>query len=64
MSTAKKGRGRPRLPEGAVKVTTFSLRLTVDEAAVIKEAAERAGAKSASDWARDVLVAAARIADD
>jgi uncharacterized protein (DUF1778 family) len=48
------------LPQGAAKITTFTMRVTVDELAVIREAAEKAGAKSASDWARDVLLAAAR----
>lgn len=52
-------RGRPRMAQGEVKSHTFSVRLTPDERALIEAAAERAGATSASDWARDALLLAA-----
>ena len=60
MTTAKRKRGRPKMVPGAVKNYTFSIRLTPDERALVEAAAERAGAPSASDWARDVLLAASQ----
>ena len=58
MSEAKRGRGRPKMTEGEARGTIFSIRLSIDERALIQEAAEKAGIDSASDWARDVLLAA------
>ena len=50
--------GRPRKAPGDAKASTFSVRLTADERAMIEAAAERAGMK-ASEWARRALLAAA-----
>ncbi len=51
--------GRPKKAPDEAKASTFSVRLTADERALIEAAAERAGIK-ASEWARRVLIAAAR----
>ena len=59
MTATKRKRGRPKMAPGEVKTYTFSIRLAPDERALVEAAAERAGATSASDWARDVLVNAA-----
>ena len=58
MTEAKRGRGRPKMTEGEARDIIFSIRLSIGERAVIQEAAEKAGVDSASDWARDVLLAA------
>ena len=50
--------GRPRLPKGAVKASTFSLRLMPAEREAVDRAALAAGV-SASEWARRVLLMAA-----
>ena len=52
--------GRPRLPKGEKKGSTLSIRLTKEERKTINEAVKRAGAENASDWARGLLLAAAR----
>jgi hypothetical protein len=59
MKTEKRRRGRPKMAPGEARDTVFAIRVTVAELAVIQQAAEREGA-SASDWARDVLLAATR----
>jgi|GEM_PF-4626475 len=59
MTEEKRGRGRPKMVNGEARDGIFSIRLSVAERAVIQEAAEKAGIDSASDWARDVLLAAA-----
>ena len=51
------GRGRPSVENP--RDSTLSIRLTVDERALIDEAAERAGQKPAA-WARARLLAAAK----
>lgn len=51
--------GRPPSPPGTAKASTFSVRLTADERAMVEDAAERAGVK-ASEWARRVLLDAAQ----
>jgi len=62
MSDVKRGRGRPKMIEGEARDTIFSIRLSIAERTVIQEAAEKAGIDSASDWARDVLLAAVQEA--
>ena len=52
-------RGRPALPPGEAKGSVFTLRLSVEERAELDEIAERLG-EPVSQWARDVLLAAAR----
>ena len=59
MNEVKRGRGRPKMVNGEVRDCLFSIRLSIGELTVIREAAERAGVDSTSDWARDVLLAAA-----
>lgn len=49
--------GRPPLAAGKAKAAMFTLRLTPDERAAIERAAQRVG-KSASQWAREMLLAA------
>lgn len=56
MSKAPK-MGRPRLPKGQVKKSTFSIRLTPDERSSVEVAASATG-QSASEWARGVLLLA------
>jgi uncharacterized protein (DUF1778 family) len=51
--------GRPRLDPDSTKETVITIRLSRDERAAIGEAAERAGDRGASEWARRVLLAAA-----
>lgn len=58
MNEEKRGRGRPKLVNGELRNYIFSIRLSVGERAVIEAAAEKAGIDSASDWAREVLLAA------
>lgn len=58
MSREKRGPGRPPMPEGAAKGNMFAVRLTPAERAAIDAAAERAG-KGVTQWAREVLLAAA-----
>jgi hypothetical protein len=58
MSEVKRGRGRPKMIEGEARDTIFSIRLSIAERTLIQDAAEKAGVDSASDWARDVLLAA------
>jgi hypothetical protein len=62
MNEEKRGRGRPKMVNGEARDCIFSIRLSIAELAVIKDAAEKGGVDSASDWARDVLLAA--IAND
>lgn len=57
----KRPRGRPRMPDGTTKGSTFSVRFSAAEREVVEAAARQAGAQSASDWAREVLLAAARM---
>ncbi len=59
MTAEKRGRGRPKMAPGEAKTTIFSIRVTLDELAAIKEAAEQEGV-SASDWARETLLVGAR----
>lgn len=54
----KRGRGRPKMRPGEARTVIFSIRLSVDERDLIEKTAEDCGA-SASDWARDLLVAGA-----
>lgn len=58
MTEEKRGRGRPKMINGEKRDCIFSIRLSVAELAVVKEAAEKDGVDSASDWARDALLAA------
>lgn len=51
--------GRPRLEPGQGKESTFSVRLTKEEREQIDAAAKAAGYRSASQWARIVLLEAA-----
>lgn len=51
--------GRPKLEPGQGKESTFSVRLTREEREQIKAATVAAGYKSASKWARSVLLDAA-----
>jgi uncharacterized protein (DUF1778 family) len=62
MNEAKRGRGRPKMIEGEARDTIFSIRLSIAERSLIQEATEKAGVDSASDWARDVLMAAVQEA--
>ena len=55
--TEKRGRGRPRKPEGQAHIEMFAVRLSDDEKQAIGDAAARAD-KSMSTWARHALVAA------
>ncbi len=59
---AKVRMGRPPLPAGEVRASTFSIRILPTERAAIERAAEREEI-SASEWARRVLVNAARAVD-
>ena len=52
--------GRPRLPNGAQRASTFSVRFSPEERMEIRRAAQLAGAASDSLWARGVLIEAAR----
>jgi uncharacterized protein (DUF1778 family) len=56
--TEKRGRGRPRINPAEVRTVMFTIRVSLEERELIREAAERDGA-TASDWARDILLAAA-----
>lgn len=59
MSPARKrGPGRPRLPRSRTRSAVLSLRLTAVERSAVETSAQAAG-RSASDWERDVLLAAA-----
>lgn len=58
----KRGPGRPRFAEGEARGRIFALRLSDAEREAVEAAAKRAGARSASDWARDVPLAAAHVA--
>ena len=57
--SAERGRGRPAKPSGTAHVDVFSLKLSADEKALIKAAAEHAG-KPVTQWAREALLATAR----
>jgi hypothetical protein len=52
--------GRPPLVAGEIKGRTFSIRLSLAEREEVEQAAIRAGASSASEWARAAILAAAR----
>jgi hypothetical protein len=54
--------GRPALPSDQAKASTFSIRFTAEERAKIELAAGKAGASSASEWARRTLLDAAHTA--
>ena len=56
----RRGMGRPKMRPGEARTIMFSIRVSEAERAVIEAAAEREGVP-ASDWARDILIAAARI---
>lgn len=51
--------GRPRLDPDSIKETVITIRLSREERVAIGEAAERAGDRGASEWARRVLLSAA-----
>ena len=57
---AKRRRGRPRLDESAAKTEMFNIRLSIEERAILFMAAKRAGVRGESEWARAVLLQAAR----
>jgi uncharacterized protein YggL (DUF469 family) len=57
MTEQKRGRGRPKMAPGEAKTFIFSVRLSVDERSLIEKKAEAEGFNSASDWAREVLLA-------
>lgn len=57
---AKRGRGRPRLPPQEVRTVVLQVRLSEQEAALVREMAERDKAASVSEWVRDSLVALAQ----
>jgi uncharacterized protein (DUF1778 family) len=59
MSADKRGPGRPAFKEGTAKTGVFAIRLSDEERAAIETAADRAG-KPVTQWARDILVHAAR----
>lgn len=51
--------GRPPIADrGAIKKSTFSIRITPEERATVERAAEASG-ESASEWARRILLSAA-----
>jgi hypothetical protein len=56
----RRGRGRPELPADDLRTFILGIRLSRDERSRIAEAAYESGARSASDWARAVLLAATR----
>lgn len=56
----KRGRGRPRLNPDRTRGVMFSVRLSESERAALTVAARAAGVVSASEWARLVLLEAAR----
>lgn len=58
----KRRPGRPTLPPGEVRTVQLGVHVTADEAELIRRAIERLDAKSFSDWARRLLVEAARRA--
>ncbi len=58
-TTQKRGPGRPKLETGRAMGRIFAMRLTPDERTVIEQAADAAG-QSTSEWARDILLAAAK----
>jgi hypothetical protein len=51
--------GRPQLAPERRKASTFSIRFTAEEREAIEAAANAAGFRSASEWARRVLIDAA-----
>lgn len=53
-------RGRPPLPEGAVRVAWLQVRLRSDELEAFHAAAAASGYPSTSEWVRDVLRVASR----
>lgn len=53
----KRGRGRPKLPDAERRGRFFTIRVRDDEYAELEAAA---GDQRPSDWARDVLLRAAR----
>lgn len=58
--SAKRGPGRPKLAKGVAKKQIFAIRLTAQERTLVNGAAAYVRAASASDWAREVLMAAAK----
>ena len=56
---AKRGRGRPPLPEGEGKAGYIGFRVEKEDRERMEAAAESSG-QSLSDWARDVLIRASR----
>jgi hypothetical protein len=59
MSQKGRGPGRPKMKPREVRGVVFSTCLTKAERQAVKAAAARAG-KTASTWARDVLLTAAQ----
>jgi uncharacterized protein (DUF1778 family) len=55
----KAGPGRPAFADGTARTGVFAIRLSDEERAAIEAAAERAD-KPVTQWARDILVSAAR----
>lgn len=51
--------GRPKLPKGTAKGVLFAVKLAANEAEKINQAIERSGLAK-PDWARNVLLAAAK----
>jgi uncharacterized protein (DUF1778 family) len=54
----KRGPGRPAFAKGTAKTGMFAIRLSDEERKAIEAAADRAG-KPVTQWAREVLLAAA-----
>ena len=59
MTTRRRKRGRPPLPEGTAKEGRLIFRMLPAELAEIEDAAKKAN-ETKSDWVRRVLLAAAR----
>lgn len=59
MNQKRNKAGRPALAPGQRKGSTFSIRFTAEERDQIEAAASAAGFRSASEWARRVLLDAA-----
>jgi hypothetical protein len=56
----RRTRGRPELPAEDLRTSILGIRLSRDERSRIEETAYESGARSASDWARSVLLAATK----
>lgn len=58
MNQERNKTGRPALAPGQRKGATFSIRFTAEERDQIEAAASAAGFRSASEWARRMLLTA------